>query len=213
MNSAVCWAFREIIRDDSGTVLSHETPQSALLWDRWVMLPQYTKTFYDSSLEGKKKNRTKSNLSDFSLVETQREDWQTRKAEEKNVCWHGLAKRQWVWEKGWGVVQSSLRGKEEEMLKELEAVSTGEHLMVTRDGSENDFFKVRSNVKLHLTSRNLLLLALFPFLWPWKVSFKHRQYPSGRMLLDPRSCLGPHSLLYLDGFQLCFSYTYTVLNI
>jgi len=146
MNSAVCWAFREIIRDDSGTVLSHETPQSALLWDRWVMLPQYTKTFYDSSLEGKNKNRTKSNLSDFSLVETQREDWQTRKAEEKNVCWHGLAKRQWVWEKGWGVVQSSLRGKEEEMLKELEAVSTGEHLMVTRDGSENDFFKVRSNV-------------------------------------------------------------------
>lgn len=62
------------------------------------------------------------------------------------------------------MVQSSLRGKEEEMLKELEAVSTGEHLMVTRDGSENDFFKVRSNVKLHLTSRNLLLLALFPFL-------------------------------------------------
>lgn len=44
------------------------------------------------------------------------------------------------------MVQSSLRGKEEEMLKELEAVSTGEHLMVTRDGSENDFFKVRSNV-------------------------------------------------------------------
>ena len=65
----------------------------------------------------KMKNRTKSNLSDFSLVETQREDCQTRKAEEENVCWHGLVRRQWVWEKGWGMVQSSLRGKREEMLK------------------------------------------------------------------------------------------------
>ena len=121
------------VRDDSGTVLSHETPQSALLWDRWVMLRQYTETFYDSSLEGKNKNRTKSNLSDFSLVETQREDCQTRKAEEKSVCWHGLAKRQWVWEKGWGIVQSSLRVKKEEMLQESEAIITGEHLMVTRE--------------------------------------------------------------------------------
>ena len=31
------------------------------------------------------------------------------------------------------MVQSSLRGKKEEMLKELEAVITGEHLMVTRE--------------------------------------------------------------------------------
>ena len=64
------------------------------------------------------------------------------------------------------MVQSSLRGKKEEMLKELEAVITGEHLMVTR---ELEVKMTPSNeikcgtLKLYLTFRNLLLLALFPF--------------------------------------------------
>lgn len=49
------------------------------------MLHQGTKTYYESSLEGKKQNRTGSNLSDFSMVETEREHSQTRKAEEEGM--------------------------------------------------------------------------------------------------------------------------------
>lgn len=115
------------------------------------------------------------------------------------------------------MVQSSLRVKEEEMLKESEAIITGEHLMVTRELEVKWLFQSEIEhgaLKLHFTFRNLLLLALFPLPLTLKSVMQAQTISKWKdAIWTPRSYLGPHSLFYLDGFQLCFLYTYTVLKI